>query len=187
LGSSKILGIKPLLYKQRKFDIRIWALFTSKNEVFFYEKGYLRTSSANFSLDDENNYTHLTNNCLQQFGDDYGKHEDGNTIGFEDFQAYLDKEFPYKHVNINDHFFPRMKDLVIDTFLCIKKQLNNNKRENSFEFLGYDFMIDEDFRIWLIEVNSNPYIGIPNDYIRNLMPKMIHDMLRITLDPVFEQ
>lgn len=53
---------KPLLYKQRKFDIRVWVIFTSKGEVFFYEKGYLRTSSANYDLKDDNNYTHLTNN-----------------------------------------------------------------------------------------------------------------------------
>lgn len=194
---------KPLLYKKRKFDIRIWALFTAKNEVWFYDKGYLRTSSADFSLSDANNYTHLTNNCLQQHGDDYGKHEDGNTIGFEDFQVYLgmlyidksrifltfcppiDETFPDLGIKIEEHFLPRMKDIVIDTFMCIRKQINNDKRENSFEFLGYDFMIDEDFRIWLIEVNSNPYIGIPNDYIRNMLPWMIDDMLKITLDPVF--
>lgn len=178
---------KPLLYKQRKFDIRIWALFTSKNEVFFYDKGYLRTSSSEFSLNDENNYTHLTNNCLQQHGDDYGKHEDGNTIGFELFQQYLDETYPEYNLSVKEHFLPRMKDLVIDTFLSIKKNLNNAKRENSFEFLGYDFLIDEDFRIWLIEVNSNPYIGIPNEYIREMLSKMIDDMLKITLDCVFPQ
>lgn len=61
----------------------------------------------------------------------------------------------------------------------------SNKRENSFEFLGYDFLIDEDFRVWLIEVNSNPYLGVPNDYIRNVLPKMMDDMFRIVLDPVF--
>jgi hypothetical protein len=27
-------------------------------------------------------------------------------------------------------------------------------------------MIDEDFRVWLIEVNDNPYLGIPNDFIK---------------------
>ena len=44
-------------------------------------------------------------------------------------------------------------------------------------------MIDEDFRVWLIEVNSNPYIGTPNDYMKRLVPKMIDEMFRITLDP----
>ena len=31
-------------------------------------------------------------------------------------------------------------------------------------------MIDEDFRVWLIEVNSNPYIGTPNQEIKEMVP-----------------
>ena len=39
---------------------------------------------------------------------------------------------------------------------------NFKKSGGSFELFGYDFMIDEDFRVWLIEVNENPYLGVPN-------------------------
>jgi hypothetical protein len=45
---------RPLLYKQRKFDIRIWALMTTQNEVYFYRQGYLRTSSSEYTLDSSN-------------------------------------------------------------------------------------------------------------------------------------
>ena len=79
----------------------------------------------------------------------------------------------------------RIKDIIIDTFMSVKQQLNPNKRKNCFELFGYDFLIDEDLRIWLIEVNTNPYFGIPNDYISNLLPKMQDDMFKIVLDPVF--
>ena len=57
----------------------------------------------------------------------------------------------------------RMKDIAIDCFLSAKSSMNPSKRRNSFEFFGFDFMIDEDFRVWLIEVNTNPYVGIHND------------------------
>jgi tubulin--tyrosine ligase like protein 10 len=71
-------------------------------------------------------------------------------------------------LSVRDHFIPRMKDLIIDTLLSVKTQLNPNRRKNVFEFLGYDFLIDEDFRLWLIEVNTNPYLGIPNTFIGNI-------------------
>jgi hypothetical protein len=79
----------------------------------------------------------------------------------------------------------RIKDLIIDTILSVKSQLNPNKRKDCFELFGYDFLIDEDFRVWLIEVNTNPYFGIANEYIADLLPKMIDDMTKIVVDPVY--
>eukprot|EP01017_Pseudomicrothorax_dubius_P029577 TRINITY_DN3604_c0_g1_i1.p1 TRINITY_DN3604_c0_g1~~TRINITY_DN3604_c0_g1_i1.p1 ORF type:complete len:720 (+),score=168.57 TRINITY_DN3604_c0_g1_i1:850-3009(+) len=150
-----------------------------------YKKGYLRTSSDDYDMSNPNNYVHLTNNCLQKFGDNYGRHEDGNTLGFEVFQEYLDEKFPGHDVSVQRHIIRRIKDLIIDTFNCAKKSLNPNKRRNCFELFGYDFLVDEDLRTWLIEVNTNPYLGIPNDYIRELLPRMIDDMLALTVDPLY--
>ena len=79
-----------------------------------------------------------------------------------------------------------MKDIVIDTICAVKHQLNPNRRKNHFEFFGYDFLIDEDFRVWLIEVNENPYLGIPNDFIKYLVPKMIDDMNEIVINTFFK-
>ena len=62
-----------------------------------------------------------------------------------------------------------MKDLALDCFLSGKSAINPCKRRNSFEFVGFDFMIDEDFRVWLIEVNTNPYIDIYNDGMMDMM------------------
>lgn len=54
---------KPMLYHQRKFDIRIWAIFTGNNKVFFYKRGYVRTSSDEFTHKiSDNKAVHLTNN-----------------------------------------------------------------------------------------------------------------------------
>lgn len=173
---------KPLLFKGRKFDIRMWAVATGKHELFYYKHGYLRTSSSEYDPQGTDNYIHLTNNCLQKYGNNYGAYEKGNTLSFADFQEYLNSEFPGHKLDFVQHFIPRIKDLMIDSYLSAKKTIHKGKRRTIFEFLGFDFLIDEDFRVWLIEVNTNPYLGVPNEYIEQLLPKMVDDMLEITLD-----
>jgi len=80
-------------------------------------------------------------------------------------QQYFDQHFGQYNLDVYQHFMLRIKDLIIDTILATKGGLNPSKRKHCFELFGYDFLIDEDFRIWLIEVNTNPYQGIPNEYI----------------------
>ena len=177
---------KPLLYYGRKFDIRVWALYTEDDKVYFWKRGYIRTSSDEFTTKiSDNKAVHLTNNWYQQHLDNYGKFEEGNTISFERMQDYLDEVFPELNINFYDHFIKRMKDIAIDVYLAGRSTFNKGKRENIFEIFGFDFMIDEDFRIWLIEWNTNPYFGIPNKFIADLLPRMISEMFEIVLDTVY--
>lgn len=74
---------------------------------------------------------------------------------------------------------------MLDVYQSTRKTLNPHKRKNCFELFGFDFLIDEDFRVWLIEVNTNPYLGVPNNYIKSLLPKMIDDLFDLLLSPTF--
>jgi hypothetical protein len=88
-------------------------------------------------------------------------------------------------MSVEETFIPRIKDLIIDTYLACKDQLNPSNKKNIFELFGYDFMIDEDFRVWLVEVNTNPFLGVPNQFIADLLPKMLKEMMMIAVDPVY--
>ena len=105
---------------------------------------------------------------------------------FSEFQNYLNENFGEYNLQFEKDFLMRMKDIAIDCFLSAKSSMNPSKRRNSFEFFGFDFMIDEDFRVWLIEVNTNPYVGIHNDSMNDVLPRMLHGLYKIVLDPVFE-
>lgn len=96
----------------------------------------------------------------------------------------MDQQFPGQ-VNLERDIVPRIKDLVIDSFLSVRNMINPSRRKNHFELLGFDFMIDEDFRVWLIEVNSNPYLGQPNQWAKKVVPQMLDETLRIVLDPLY--
>lgn len=58
----------PLLINRRKFDVRTYALVTSINgqmKGYYYEEGYLRTSSREFSINNlSNKLVHLTNDAI---------------------------------------------------------------------------------------------------------------------------
>ena len=79
----------PLLIHRRKFDVRIFALVTSTNGIFkayYYDDGYLRTSSKEFSLANlANRMIHLTNDAVYKKCEEYGKFENGNKISYGEF------------------------------------------------------------------------------------------------------
>jgi tubulin monoglycylase TTLL3/8 len=43
-------------------------------------------------------------------------------------------------------------------------------------------MIDEDFNTWLIEVNTNPSLAESSNYLKELVPRMIDDLIKIVVD-----
>ncbi len=55
-----------------------------------------------------------------------------------------------------------------------------------------DFMIDEDFKTYLIEINTNPCYETPSSLLSRLIPKMIDNalmfylvILRIAVDSIY--
>ena len=107
-------------------------------------------------------------------------------MSFEEFQTYLDENYASYNLEFDRDFLKRMKDIAIDCYLSAMKTMNPSTRRTSFELFGFDFMIDEDFRIWLIEVNTNPYIGLHNDKMEDVLPQMFDGLFKLTLDPLFE-
>ena len=81
---------------------------------------------------------------------------------------------------------PRIKDIIIDSFLSVRTKMNPNKRKNVYELFGFDFLLDEDFRLWLIEINTNPYLGTPCSAMQTEVPRMIDDLFKIVVDPVMK-
>lgn len=48
-----------------------------------------------------------------------------------------------------------------------------------------DFMIDEMFKLWLIEVNTNPAISHDCSKVLNvLIPKMLDNLLSLAVEPL---
>ena len=180
----------PMLYNMRKFDIRIWVLFLfiSKNyqfEVYVFKEGHLKACSEYFNLNSDDLYVHLTNYSVQKYNENFSKIEIGNEISFETFQNELDKKGIKK--NFKKEIYPKIMKIIAYTANSSKNKINILGRNNCFEIFGYDFILDKNFQPFLLEINTNPGLEESSPLIKMLVPRMIDDAFRLTIDEVFER
>jgi hypothetical protein len=178
---------RPLLINGRKFDIRVWVLLTHVHEFYLFREGYVRTSSVAFDINEGNlndRFVHLTNNAIQKDSRSYGLYENGNQLSFFDFRNYI-KDISKSELDFDKHIFTDIKNIVKKSMYAVRKKLDSENRKYTFEIFGYDFILDSDFNVWLIEVNTNPCLEESSDLLKMLLPRMIDDAFKLTLDQIF--
>ncbi|EGR30742.1 tubulin-tyrosine ligase family protein, putative [Ichthyophthirius multifiliis] len=176
----------PLLYYKRKFDIRCYYLLTGINgnlKGYWYSEGYIRTASKEFTIKNLGKMIHLTNDAIQKKDDQYGKYEKGNKVSYEELEKYINQF--YNNYDFQNDVHNQMKQIATDTIKAVYGKINPDKLENTLEIFGLDFMIDDNFKIWLIEVNTNPALEICCPLLARIIPQMIENVFRIAIDPIF--
>ena len=174
----------PLLYKGRKFDMRIWVLLNHKMELFFFKEGHLKATSVKYDISSKNCFVHLTNYSVQKYNENFSKFEYGNEISFSDFENSLLHDLKIEK-NLRSDIIPKIAEIIKISMLSVKDIINHNERKFCFEIFGYDFMFDAELNPFLIEVNTNPGLEISSPLISALVPRMIDDSLRLTVDEIF--
>jgi D-alanine-D-alanine ligase-like ATP-grasp enzyme len=71
------------------------------------------------------------------------------------------------------------------TLKCAENKINPTQRKHCMEIFGYDFMIDENLKPWLIEVNTNPCLEETSSLLKEYLPRMLDDAFKLTIDLVF--
>ena len=175
---------KPLLYNGRKFDTRFWVLLTHKMEIYLFKEGHLKATSFNFSLENTDLYVHLTNYSVQKYSNKFEKYEEGNEISLNELQKSINTHYKLD-VDLKKEIIPKIKNIILISIHSVKKLINRYNREKCFEIFGYDFMFDQQLNPFLIEINTNPGLEISSPLIKKLVPRMIDDAFRLTIDEYF--
>ncbi|KAL9954907.1 hypothetical protein ACROYT_G042493 [Oculina patagonica] len=168
-----------LLDKNRKFDIRCWVLLDHKYTIYIFSEGVLRTSSEPYDANNLKNITsHLTNHCIQEeYSWHFGQYEEGNEMFFSEFSRYLEETH---HVSLASDILPQINSIVKKCLLGLKEELTTEGLGyHSFQLFGFDFMVDSQFHVWLLEVNGAPACA------KALLPDLAEDLVRKAIDPIF--
>tara|TARA_Y100000034_G_scaffold72595_1_gene87495 strand:+ start:187 stop:633 length:447 start_codon:yes stop_codon:yes gene_type:complete len=52
--------------------------------------------------------------------------------------------------------YPKIKDVVVDFSNKIYKNINNKTQRNLIQLFGFDFIPDNNNKVWLLEINDSP-------------------------------
>ena len=181
----------PLVIAQRKFDLRQWVLVTDWNPltVHFYDECYARFSVEEYHINDDgmdNAFVHLVNNSIGKNSENFTKKvfaENGESVeGYmwsqQQFKEYIN--FKSGEDLMTTRIHPRMKEIAKWSLMCASEMIEH--RKNSWELYGFDFMIDEDYNAWLIEINSSPACDYSTPVTERYVQKALVELLSVVLD-----
>lgn len=106
-------------------------------------------------------------------------------MSFQDFSKVISAQQPDVDFDMQRDIFPQIQKLIADTFRATFHKIDPTRLQNSFELFGYDFMIDDDFRLYLIEVNTNPCLEVCCPLLARIIPEVLDNTFKIALDPFF--
>uniref|UniRef100_A0A8C4WAV3 Tubulin--tyrosine ligase-like protein 9 n=1 Tax=Gopherus evgoodei TaxID=1825980 RepID=A0A8C4WAV3_9SAUR len=166
----------PYLIGGRKFDLRVYVLVMSyiPLKAWLYRDGFARFSNTRFTLSSiDDQYVHLTNVAVQKTAPDYDP-EKGCKWMIQRFRQYLTA----KHgAEVVETLFAEMDNIFIKSLQSVQKVIISDK--HCFELYGYDILIDQDLKPWLLEVNASPSLTASSQEDYELKCHLLKDTLHI--------
>uniref|UniRef100_A0A2K5EJF7 Tubulin tyrosine ligase like 13 n=1 Tax=Aotus nancymaae TaxID=37293 RepID=A0A2K5EJF7_AOTNA len=160
---------KPFLIDAFKFDMRIYVLITSCDplQIFMYEEGLARFATTPYVEPSHNNLdnvcTHLTNYAINKHNENF----------VWDGAVSSKRKLLTLNIWLQEHSYNPgelwgdIEDIIIKTIISAHPVLRHNYRTcfpqylsggtcACFEILGFDILLDDKLKPWLLEVNHSP-------------------------------
>ncbi|XP_069838627.1 tubulin monoglutamylase TTLL4 isoform X3 [Dendropsophus ebraccatus] len=181
---------KPYLIGGSKFDLRIYVYVTSYDplRVYLFTDGLVRFASCKYSSSMKslsNKFMHLTNYSVNKKNVDYKANTDesacqGHKWALKALWSYLNqKGF------CSDKIWEKIKEMVIKTIIASEPYVNSLMKmyvQNPYschELFGFDIMLDENLKPWVLEVNISPSLHSNSPLDVKIKGQMIRDLLNL--------
>lgn len=180
----------PLCIDEHKCDVRLYVVVTSFDPlvIYLYEEGLVRLATVKYDKAAENLWNpcmHLCNYSINKYHADYIKAtEVDEDIGHKwTFSALL------RHLrqqgNDTTSLMQAIEDVIIKSIFACTQSISSACRMfvpnhgNCFELYGFDILIDNTLRPWLLEVNLSPSLGIDTPLDTKVKSHMLTDLLNL--------
>ncbi|XP_038610347.1 tubulin polyglutamylase TTLL4 [Tachyglossus aculeatus] len=181
---------KPYLISGSKFDLRVYVYVTSYDplRVYLFTDGLVRFASCKYSPSMKslgNKFMHLTNYSVNRKNAEYKANADqtacqGHKWALKALWAYLNQ----KGVN-SEAIWEKIKDIVVKTIIASEPYVTNllkmyvRRAYSCHELFGFDIMLDENLKPWVLEVNISPSLHSNSPLDVSVKGQMIRDLLNL--------
>ncbi|XP_072253678.1 tubulin monoglutamylase TTLL4 [Leuresthes tenuis] len=181
---------KPYLISGNKFDLRIYVYVTSYDplRIYIFSDGLVRFASCKYSSSMKtlsNKFMHLTNYSVNKKNSEYQTNSDdkacqGHKWALKALWQYLGS----KGVNTT-LIWEKIKDIVIKTIIASEPYVNSLLKMHvktpysCHELFGFDIMLDENLKPWILEVNISPSLHSNSALDVSVKGQMIRDLLNL--------
>ncbi|CAL1529409.1 unnamed protein product [Lymnaea stagnalis] len=181
----------PLVIDGFKFDVRLYVTVTSYDPlvIYLYEEGLTRFATVKYEKNVKhlrNQCMHLTNYSVNKRSQDYVKNDDpdvedyGNKWSMGAMLRYLRSEGKDTAA-----LMMRIEDVVIKTILSVESsvatacKMFQSFRGNCFELYGFDILLDENLKPWVLEVNLSPSLACDSPLDLKIKTNMLCDLFSL--------
>nr|KAF6498396.1 tubulin tyrosine ligase like 4 [Rousettus aegyptiacus] len=181
---------KPYLISGSKFDLRIYVYVTSYDplRIYLFSDGLVRFASCKYSPSMKslgNKFMHLTNYSVNKKNAEYQANADetacqGHKWALKALWNYLSQ----KGVN-SDAIWEKIKDVVVKTIISSEPYVTSllkmyvRRSYSCHELFGFDIMLDENLKPWVLEVNISPSLHSNSPLDISIKGQMIRDLLNL--------
>uniref|UniRef100_A0A2K5XZ30 Tubulin tyrosine ligase like 4 n=1 Tax=Mandrillus leucophaeus TaxID=9568 RepID=A0A2K5XZ30_MANLE len=181
---------KPYLISGSKFDLRIYVYVTSYDplRIYLFSDGLVRFASCKYSPSMKslgNKFMHLTNYSVNKKNAEYQANADemacqGHKWALKALWNYLSQ----KGVN-SDAIWEKIKDVVVKTIISSEPYVTSllkmyvRRPYSCHELFGFDIMLDENLKPWVLEVNISPSLHSSSPLDISIKGQMIRDLLNL--------
>lgn len=181
----------PHLLNNKKYHLRIYVLVTGylPFKIYIYDEGQVFLAAETYSYDPEelnNKFKFITNFAVSKDSKNYSydvslEEEKGNTWTFRALAKHINKEGGNWTKIWNE-----IEDMAIKIMLSVSEEerkvllgYENLGGSNLYQLYGFDVLIDDNYKPWLLEINTAPHLDTYNKITFINKSKLIADIMNL--------
>ncbi|KAJ3175519.1 putative tubulin polyglutamylase ttll2 [Geranomyces variabilis] len=169
----------PLLISGYKFDMRCYVVVRSYNPLVIYlnTEGLARFATVPYTTTSNDVYAHLTNTSINKHSPWLEDEKDEIGSGCRWTFARLRVWFESMGMDY-ERVWRRIQGTIIATLLPVAAEVPAVP-VGCFELYGFDILLDDAMKPWLLEVNFGPALSLGTDVDDEVKKPLISDILEL--------